>query len=42
MGDVIGAVGDTALIEVGQAYHLHLELQQDGSPVDPLLYLPQR
>lgn len=42
VGDVIGAVGSTALIEVAAPNHLHLEMQQDGLPVDPCQYLPEQ
>lgn len=40
-GMVIGAVGDTAAAESGRAAHLHLEMTQDGEPVDPVSLLPQ-
>lgn len=39
-GTVIGAVGDTALCEIGQGTHLHLTMSADGVCVDPLRYLP--
>ena len=39
-GAVIGAVGDTALCEVGQQTHLHFAITLDGVNVDPLQYLP--
>ncbi|MCR5575527.1 MAG: M23 family metallopeptidase [Oscillospiraceae bacterium] len=39
-GDVIGAVGTTALCEIGQATHLHFAMAVDGMSVDPLDYLP--
>ena len=39
-GDVIGAVGTTALCEIGQATHLHFAMAIDGASVDPLDYLP--
>ena len=39
-GDVIGAVGDTALCEIGQGTHLHFAMTLDGVSVDPLDYLP--
>ena len=39
-GDVIGAVGTTALYEIGQATHLHFAMAIDGASVDPLDYLP--
>ena len=39
-GDVIGAVGSTALGEIGQGSHLHFAVTVDGAGVDPLAYLP--
>lgn len=33
-GDVIGAVGETALAEAADEPHLHFELLLDGSPID--------
>jgi murein DD-endopeptidase MepM/ murein hydrolase activator NlpD len=39
-GDVIGAVGDTALCEIGQGTHLHFAMFLDGEAVDPMDYLP--
>ncbi len=39
-GDVIGAVGATALGEIGQGTHLHFAVTVDGVNVDPLDYLP--
>ena len=39
-GSVIGAVGDTALCEVGQTSHLHFAIQVTGVSEDPLAYLP--
>ncbi len=39
-GDVIGAVGTTALCEIGQGTHLHFAVYLDGESVDPLDYLP--
>ncbi len=40
-GTVIGAVGDTAIVEVGRPSHLHLEVMLDERTVDPLDYLPE-
>ena len=40
-GDILGAVGDTAIAESGLAPHLHLETRMDGQPVDPMSYLDQ-
>ena len=39
-GQTIGAVGDTALLEVGSAPHLHFEVLKNGDPVNPIDYLP--
>ena len=39
-GDVIGAVGSTALGEIGQGSHLHFAVTVNGAVVDPLAYLP--
>ncbi len=39
-GSVIGAVGDTALCEIGQDTHLHFAVFLDGESIDPLDYLP--
>ena len=40
MSDVIGAVGDTAISETGQPYHLHFAMMKDGESVDPTEYMP--
>lgn len=40
VGQVLGAVGDTALCEIGQVSHLHLSMSLDGKSVDPAAYLP--
>ena len=40
LGDPIGAVGDTALCEIGQDTHLHFAVTVNGKTVDPLAYLP--
>ena len=40
VGQVIGAVGDTALYEVGEVCHLHFAMALDGVSVDPNEYLP--
>lgn len=34
-GETIGAVGESALIELGESSHLHYELQIDGTAADP-------
>ncbi len=38
-GDVIGAVGESALVEIADAPHLHFEVIKDGVKVDPLEYV---
>ncbi len=38
-GDLVGAVGGTAISECGDQSHLHFELYRDGSPVDPAEYV---
>ena len=40
VGQVIGAVGDTALCEAGEVCHLHFAMSLDGESVDPGDYLP--
>ena len=39
-GQVIGAVGDTAICESGEVVHLHFAMSQDGKSVDPTEYMP--
>ena len=39
IGSELGAVGSTAIAEVGVASHVHLETLLDGQPVDPQGYL---
>lgn len=41
-GAVIGAVGDTAVVESAKAPHLHFEMLQNGESVDPVTFLPKR
>ena len=38
-GQVLGAVGNTAIIEAAQEPHLHFEVYCDGEPVDPAGFL---
>lgn len=38
-GDVIGAVGDTAQIEVALATHLHFALDRNGTWIDPVDFI---
>ena len=38
-GDVIGAVGDTALLESGSVPHLHFQVLLNGEPTDPTEFL---
>ena len=40
-GDVLGAVGETAIAESALASHLHFAMTDGGEPVDPLDYLDQ-
>ena len=37
-GQLLGAIGDSAMIEVAQEPHLHFELTVGGIQVDPLEY----
>lgn len=39
-GQTIGAVGDTALCETGEATHLHFAMAMGGESVDPTGYMP--
>jgi murein DD-endopeptidase MepM/ murein hydrolase activator NlpD len=38
-GDVIGAVGNSAIAESAMQPHLHFEIHKNGEPVDPGDYL---
>ena len=38
-GDVLGSVGQSALLEVGQDAHLHFAVLQNGTPIDPMQFL---
>lgn len=40
-GDVIGAVGDTALLECADDPHLHLEVFKEGIALDPEVYIEE-
>lgn len=42
MGDVIGAVGDTAIGETGEVAHLHFAMTNGAVYVSPHDYLPER
>lgn len=39
-GQRLGSIGETALAEVADEPHLHLEMTVDGETVDPLKYFP--
>ena len=39
-GQTLGQVGDTALLETAEPSHLHFEVFENGSAVDPMEYLP--
>ncbi|MGI5857119.1 MAG: peptidoglycan DD-metalloendopeptidase family protein [Candidatus Merdivicinus sp.] len=36
MGDVIGAVGNTSIVEASEEMHLHLGMKKDGEWIDPM------
>lgn len=38
-GDIIGTVGQTALLETAEEPHLHFEVYRDGEPTDPAGFL---
>lgn len=40
-GDKIGVISDSALAEIAQGAHLHLELTKDGVRVDPAEYMQE-
>lgn len=39
MGQTLGAIGESAIIEIAEEPHLHLEMKVDGKYVDPLEYM---
>ena len=39
MGDVIGTVDNTALLETAQGDHLHFSVMLNGQPIDPVAFL---
>ena len=39
-GEVLGQVGNSALLETAESSHLHFEVYENGTPVDPISYLP--
>lgn len=41
-GDVLGAVGDSAMVEIAEEPHLHFEMKVAGITVDPLDYIAQQ
>lgn len=41
MGDAIGTVGETAMVEVSTDPHLHLEMTVNGIQVDPTAYFDE-
>ena len=42
VGDVVGAIGTTAMAEKGDVTHLHFAMSVDGVSVDPREYLPRK
>jgi murein DD-endopeptidase MepM/ murein hydrolase activator NlpD len=40
-GDTIGTVGESAMVEVMEEPHLHLEMTVNGLAVDPTEYLDE-
>ena len=41
-GTVIGCISDSALGEIAEPSHLHFAMEQDGMPVDPVDWLPEK
>lgn len=42
VGDIIGAVGESAICEVGESFHLHFAMKLNGETADPANWLPER
>ena len=42
LGDVIGSVGNTSIIESAEEMHLHLGMKQDGAWIDPMSIIVTR
>ena len=42
LGEVVGAIGTTAMAEKGDVTHLHFSMSVDGVSVDPREYLPRK
>lgn len=42
VGDIIGAVGESAICEIGESYHLHFAMKLNGETADPANWLPER
>ena len=40
IGEIIGAVGNTALCEAGEVSHLHFAMTKNGESIDPTGFLP--
>ena len=40
-GQLIGNVGNSAMVEIGEEPHLHLEMTVNGAYVDPLDYFDE-
>lgn len=39
-GDLIGAIGESAGVEMSDEPHIHLSMSLNGTPVNPLAYIP--
>ena len=42
VGQILGAVGDTALYETAETSHLHFSMTRDGLSADPAEFLPEK